>query len=256
MWKKRIVIALVAAMAAFVVLLSGCGSADSTQKEKILRVGSETTFPPFEFTDGDKYVGFDIDLSEAIAKQMGYKMEFKSMGFDALIPALQSGQIDMIAAGLDPTPARAKQVGFSDVYFKETGYSIIVRKDENGVNDFSDLTGKVIGAQVGTKPVEIGQGIEGTTVKQFDTNSQLFLELTHNNIDAIILDKAVGMYYLKQGADKELKMVGPGIPSSGMVLAVKKENTELQQNVNKALQELKDNGGYQKIYEKWFGTQK
>ncbi len=64
----------------------------------VLRVGSETTFPPFEFTEGEKYVGFDVDLSEAISKKIGLKMEFKSMGFDALIPAVQSGDIDMIAA--------------------------------------------------------------------------------------------------------------------------------------------------------------
>ncbi|ETJ40431.1 Extracellular solute-binding protein family 3, partial [human gut metagenome] len=82
-------------------LLAGCGNdkPKMTQQEGVLRVGSETTFPPFEFTEGDKYVGFDVDLSEAISKKIGLKMEFKSMGFDALIPAVQSGDIDMIAAG-------------------------------------------------------------------------------------------------------------------------------------------------------------
>lgn len=102
------------AMAA-VVLASGCGgdakSGESAAKSgsgipKVIRVGSETTFPPFEFTKDDKYVGFDLDLADAVIKQMGSQMEFKSMGFDALIPAVQSGQIDLIAAGLDATPER------------------------------------------------------------------------------------------------------------------------------------------------------
>lgn len=102
------------------MLAAGCGGGDSKSSSAsgkggipaVIRVGSETTFPPFEFTEDDKYVGFDLDLADAIIKQMGSKMEFKSMGFDALIPAVQSGQIDMIAAGLDATPERAKQVAF------------------------------------------------------------------------------------------------------------------------------------------------
>ena len=99
-FKKLTAIALVAVAA--MGLLAGCGNdkPKMTQQEGVLRVGSETTFPPFEFTEGDKYVGFDVDLSEAIAKKLGLKMEFKSMGFDALIPAVQSGDIDMIAAGI------------------------------------------------------------------------------------------------------------------------------------------------------------
>ena len=103
-FKKLTAIALVAVAA--MGLLAGCGSEKSkmTQEAGVLRVGSETTFPPFEFTEGDKYVGFDVDLSEAIAKKLGLKMEFKSMGFDALIPAVQSGDIDMIAAGINATP--------------------------------------------------------------------------------------------------------------------------------------------------------
>ena len=86
--KKFKTILAIGAMAA-ALISAGCGS-DSTTKNGIppvIRVGSETTFPPFEFVDGDKYVGFDLDLAEAVIKQMGSKMEFKRMGFDALIPA-------------------------------------------------------------------------------------------------------------------------------------------------------------------------
>jgi membrane-bound lytic murein transglycosylase MltF len=68
----------------------------------------EPTFPPFEFTENDKYIGFDIDLANAIGEKMGTKVEVKSLGFDALIPALRSGQIDMIASGMDATPERQK----------------------------------------------------------------------------------------------------------------------------------------------------
>ena len=96
--KKMKILLAMGAMAA-VVLASGCGgdakSGESAAKSgsgipKVIRVGSETTFPPFEFTKDDKYVGFDLDLADAVIKQMGSQMEFKSMGFDALIPAVQT----------------------------------------------------------------------------------------------------------------------------------------------------------------------
>ena len=81
-----------------------------------MRVGSETTFPPFEFTEGEKYVGFDVDLSEAISKKIGLKMEFKSMGFDALIPAVQSGDIDMIAGRYQRYTGTRKSIKTSPMY--------------------------------------------------------------------------------------------------------------------------------------------
>ncbi len=260
--KKKILLAM-GAMAA-VVLASGCGgdakSGASAEKSgsgipKVIRVGSETTFPPFEFTQDDKYVGFDLDLADAVIKQMGSQMEFKSMGFDALIPAVQSGQIDLIAAGLDATPEREKQVAFSDPYFTQNGYIIIVRKDNDAIKDWADLEGKNVGAQVGTQQVKLAQEAKAAQVKQLDSNSQAFMELQAKTLDAVVIDQPVGMYYLKQGGDKDLKIVGTSKGANGMVFAVKKENKELQAAVNKALKDLKANGTYDKIFEKWFGKQ-
>lgn len=261
--KKMKILLAMGAMAAM-VLASGCGgdakSGESAAKSgsgipKVIRVGSETTFPPFEFTKDDKYVGFDLDLADAVIKQMGSQMEFKSMGFDALIPAVQSGQIDLIAAGLDATPEREKQVAFSDPYFTENGYIIIVRKDNADIKDWADLEGKNVGAQVGTQQVKLAQEAKAAQVKQLDSNSQAFMELQAKTLDAVVIDQPVGMYYLKQGGDKDLKIVGTAKGASGMVFAVKKENKELQAAVNKALKEIKANGTYDKIFEKWFGKQ-
>lgn len=252
-FKKLTAIALVAVAA--MVLLAGCGSEKSkmTQEAGVLRVGSETTFPPFEFTEGDKYVGFDVDLSEAIAKKLGMKMEFKSMGFDALIPAVQSGDIDMIAAGINATPEREKALDFSDVYFDKGGFITVVRKDNTTIHNMDELAGKTVGVQIGTVPADMAKAIPNTTVKEMDSNSNIFMELKAGTIDGAIIDNAVAMYYLKQGADKDLKLVGEPTQSPGTVLGVKKGNTELQQAINKALKELKEDGTYQKIYDKWFG---
>lgn len=257
--KKKLLILLSAGLLA-AGLLAGCGSSGSsgsqpTATPKVLRVGSETTFPPFEFVDNNnKFVGFDIDIADALAKKMGYKMEFKSMGFDALIPALRSGDIDMIAAGLNATPERAKVVAFSDVYFNEGGYTVIVKKTNTDITGFDTLNGKTIGAQIGTVPADMAKAVPGSTVKEIDSNAQLFNELNAGTIDAIIIDRAVGMYYLKQGADKDMKIVGEPTKSTGTVLAFRKDDKELVDKANQALKEMRADGTYQKIYDKWFGA--
>ena len=117
------------------------------------------------------------------------------------------------------------------------------------------MEGKKIGAQVGTEPVKLIKEAKGE-VKQLDSNSQAFMELRAKTLDAFVLDQPVAMYYLKQGGDKDLKIVGTPKPGVGFVMAMKKENKELQAAVNKALKELKANGEYDKIFEKWFGKAK
>lgn len=258
---KKLKIALAMSAMAATLFAAGCGGDKAASEKKggipaVIRVGAETTFPPFEFTENDKYVGFDLDLAEAITKQMGSKMEFKSMGFDALIPAVQSGQIDIIMSGMNATPERAKQVNFSDPYFVDDGFIIIVRKDNDSIKDWKDLEGKNVGAQVGTEQVKEAQAAKAAQVKQLDSNSQAFMELQAGTLDAVVIDQPVGLFYLKKGADKDLKVVGSVKDAVGMAAAMKKENKELLDAYNKALKELKANGTYDKLYVKWFGEKK
>ena len=175
------------------------------------------------------------------------------MGFDALIPAVQSGDIDMIAAGINATPEREKALDFSDVYFDQGGFITVVRKDNTSIHNMDELAGKTVGVQIGTVPADMAKKIPNTTVKEMDSNANIFMELKAGTIDGAIIDNAVAMYYLKQGADKDLKLVGEPTKAPGIVLGVKKGNKELQDAVNKALKELKEDGTYQKIYDKWFG---
>lgn len=250
--KKILLFAAVFMTAA--AILAGCGSQQEQKTAKdTLVIGMEPTFPPFEFTEGDTYVGFDIDYSKAIAEKMGKKAEIKSLGFDALIPALQSGQIDMIASGMDATPERKEQVNFTDIYFKG-GYTVVVKKDNTTINGFDDLAGKTVGAQVGTKGVDYAQE-HGAVVKQFDQNTQGWMELEAGTCDAVAIDQAVALYYLQQGGKDKLKLVGEPIVSRGVAMATSKDKPELTKDINKALQELKADGTYAKLYKKWFGTE-
>ncbi len=254
---KKYVSLLAAALAAM-TFVAGCGNEsadkkDSAQKEeKVLTVGTEPTFPPFEFTENDKTVGFDIDLAQAVCDKIGYKMEVKNLGFDALIPALKSGQIDLIAAGMDSTPERQKQVSFTDVYYKG-GYTIVVRKDNTDISGYDGIAGKTVGAQVGSKAADYARE-HGANVKEFDTNSQGWMELEAGTCDAVSIDSAVALYYLKQGGAEKLKLAGDPITSRGVAMAISKDKPELRDQVNNALIELKKDGTYAKLFEKWFGT--
>lgn len=250
-------LSLCAVSIAAMTLIAGCGSQGDTKsadsgKEKTLIVGTEPTFPPFEFTENDKTVGFDIDLAQAICDKLGYKMEVKNLGFDALIPALRSGQIDLIAAGMDPTDDRKKQVNFTDNYF-DSGYSLVVRKDNTEITGYDSIAGKTVGAQVGSKAAEAARE-HGATVKEYDTNSQGWMELDAGTCDAVSIDTAVALYYLKQGGDAKLQIVGEPATSRGIAMATSKDKPELSKEINDALKELRADGTYQKIYEKWFGA--
>mgnify|MGYP000683038768 FL=1 len=146
-------------LAALILGVAGCGGnaakddkkAAAPQKKELV-VGTAPSFAPFEFPseEADKPTGFDMELIEAIGKKMGYeKVTIKGMGFDALIPAMNAGNIDVIISGMSITDARKKQVLFTDPYY-ESGLMVIVKKDNNEIKSFDDLKGKRIGVQLGT----------------------------------------------------------------------------------------------------------
>ena len=116
------------------------------------------------------------------------------------------------------------------------------------------MAGKTVGAQVGSRAAFYAKE-HGATVKEFDTNSQGWMELEAGTCDAVSIDSAVAMYYLKQGGDKNLKLVGDLIKDRNVAMAVSKEKPELREKVNNALKELKADGTYAKLYKKWFGTE-
>lgn len=251
--------AIIAASLAAVTLITGCGGTGSTDKkdaakdQKTLILGTEATFPPFESVENDKIVGFDIDLMQAICDKLGYKMEIKNIGFDALIPALRSGQIDVIAAGMDATPDRRKQVDFTDVYY-HGGYVIVVKKDNTTITGYDSIAGKTVGAQVGAKAGEIAAD-HGAVLKQFDTNSQGWMELEAGTVDAISIDMAVAQDYINHGGADKIKIVGEPVTSRGVAMAVSKDKPELLKQINDTLTEFKKDGTYNKIYKKWFGEE-
>ena len=257
---KKVLFLVMAILAAASMLVAGCGGSGdkkAAEAEKVLRVGTEPTFAPFEFQKegSQSYDGFDMDLARAIGKQLGYKVEIVSMGFDALIPALNSGTIDMVAAGMSINEERQKAVTFSDPYYT-SGLIILVNKDNNDIKSIKDLEGKRIACQIGTTGEKTARSVAGAKVTAFNTNDEAVMELKNKGVDAIINDSPVVGYYLAQGGNKTMKTVGEVMEAEQYGLAVKKGNDKLAQDINKALLDLKKNGAYDKIYETWFGEVK
>ena len=221
-----------------------------------LCVGTEPTFAPFEFLDTktQEFSGFDIDLIKAVADKAGYDVKVMNMGFDALIPALSAGTIDVIASGISITEERQKKVDFTSPYY-QSGLSYLVRKaDAEKIKTFADLKGKTLAVQIGTTGAAYAKNVEGARVSAFNTTSEAFMDLNVKNADAVVLDRPVLAYFLKTKprVAKNLQLSTEIADAEHFGFAVKKGNAELLQKLNAALEELKKSGEFAKIEDKWF----
>ncbi len=250
---KKILLVLLA-LVMTLGLMTGCGSDKKAAPQKSLKIGTEPTFAPFEFQkDGSKdFDGFDMDLIRAIGKKMNMKVEIQNMGFDALIPALNSGNIDAAIAGMSITPDRQKTVDFTKAYYK-SGLVVVVNKDDNSIKSDKDLKGKKIAVQIGTTGAEKAGKVQAAKVTSFNTNAEVFLELKNHGADAVIIDAPVAAYYLVQSGKDSAKIVGSVMEAESYGIALKK-NSKLTAEMDKALEELKKDGEYDKLYQKWFGN--
>ena len=257
---KKIVGALLALL--MLGVLTGCGqetkkAADKkpVAESKTLRFGTNAAFAPFEFQkkDSKEYSGFDMDLARAIGKQMGMKVEIVNTPFDGLIPALNSGTIDGAISGMTITDARKKQVNFCTPYYK-SGLIVMVKKDNTTIKSIKDLEGKKVAVQIGTTGAAQAHKIKGAKITEFNSNPEACLELKNGGAEAVIGDLPVEQYYLTQGGDKDAKLVGETLSAEEYGIALAKKNTELLTKMNKAIEELKKNGEYDKLYKKWFGA--
>ncbi len=237
--------------ALLIVALWGC-----KEKESKVIVGTEPTFPPFEYLDkstGD-IVGFDIDLIKAIATDQGFQVEIKNLGFDGLVPALESQSIDLVASGMTITAQRQEVVNFSDAYIN-AGLALAVSENEANIASVDDLQGKKVGAQIGTtgaiKSKELKDAGKVASVVLYNTIDMAMLDLINGGVDAVINDLPVTKVYIARQPGK-VKMIGETLTSESYGFAISKQNDELLQKVNKGLDNLRKSGEYDKLLKKYF----
>lgn len=231
-------------------VLAACGGGGSSDT---WTVGTEPGFPPFEsMTESGEFEGFDIDLMTEIGQRAGKTVEFNSLPFDSLIAALQGGTIDAAISGMTITPERAESVDFSDPYF-QAGLAIAVAEDDNELTTLADLEGKKIAVQLGTTGASTAESIEGAEVTTFESAPLALLELSNGNVDAVINDAPATLEAISTGNIPNIKVVGELLTeeSYGIAMPQGSENVAL---VNDALAEMRADGTYDTIYEKWFGS--
>lgn len=230
-------------------------SLSSTAAEKKLVVATDTAFVPFEFKQGDKYVGFDVDLWDAIAKELKLDYTLKPMDFSGIIPALQTRNVDLALAGITITEERKKAIEFSDGYYK-SGLQVMVRSNENNIKGISDLNGKVVAVKSGTGSVEYAKAnIKSKDLRQFPNIDSAYMELGTNRADAVLHDTPNILYFIHTAGKGRFKAVGDSIEAQQYGIAFPKGSDDLREKVNGALKTLKENGTYNQLYKKWFGTE-
>ena len=246
-------------LAGLLMITAGCSDNKKTEApaggaKKVLVVGSNPTFAPFEFVDASgKITGFDMELIQLIGKQMGMEVEIKNVAFDGLIPALQKGDLDIAISGMTITEKRKESIIFSDSYYK-SGLGVLVKKENTNINSFKELDGKKVAVQIGSTSAIAAQKIQNGKITQFNQTPEGLLELKNGNVDAVINDLPALQHFLKTDAGKDFKLVGEVVAAEDLGIGINPKKKELAGEINKALGELKKNGEYEKLYVKWFGS--
>ncbi|GLB46245.1 glutamine ABC transporter substrate-binding protein [Philodulcilactobacillus myokoensis] len=220
--------------------------------EPTYQIGTDVTFPPFEFANSqNKYVGIDIDILNAIAKDQGFKVNIKPTSFNGAIQATQSGQLDGMIAGMSITPQRKATFDFSKPYF-ESGVVTAV-KPGSDIKSLNQLRGKKVAVKTGTEGAEYADKIKnkyGFKVTTFDQSNDMYQDVMTGNSAACFDDSPVMQYGIKQGL--KLKIITKPAMSGPYGFAVDKgKNKVLLTKFNNGLAHIKKTGEYQKIVDKY-----
>ncbi len=242
--------------AAFNIAIAGDGSLQTIKEKGKFVVGLDDNFPPMGFRDEKgNIVGFDIDLAREVADRMGVEVEFKPVEWSGVILSLQNGTIDLIWNGLTITEERAKKIDFSKPYLDNR--QIIVVKTDSEINDKNDLKGKVVGLQMGSSSEnalysdeEVAESLE--EVRPYPNNTEALMDLKIGRTDAVVVDEILGRYYISKEAGA-YRVLDEDFGSEIYGVGVRKEAGSFKAELDKILDEMKEDGTAAEISRKWFG---
>jgi len=236
-------------LAALIVSFSLSATAAQT-----IRFATEASYPPFESMDANnKIVGFDVDLANALCKEIDATCTFTNQAFDSLIPSLKFRRFDAVMAGMDITPERSKQVAFTIPYYAN---SAVVIAKKGAYTSFDQLKGKRIGMENGTTHQKYLQDKhpEVKTVA-YDSYQNAIIDLKNGRLDGVFGDTAVVNEWLKtnpQLGTATDKVTDPQYFGTGLGIAVRPDNIALLKKLNDALEAIKADGTLKKINDQWF----
>ncbi len=254
MGKRFIINILVAAVLIISIALSGC--VEETENKII--IGTSADYPPFEYVEGGEIVGFDIEMVTTLLENLDYTVEVQDIGFDSLIPSLQSGKIDVIAAAMTITDERDQQIDFSDPYYESDQSVLTLVVSGFEISGIDDLTNLKVGVQTGTTgELWVWDNLINITnatmtddqLKRYDTYTLAVLDLDNGNIDAIVLDKPVG-YAFAEDEDREVAYAE--VTGEFLGLGVQEGNIELVEGLNEELEKLIGSEEWNALLTKYF----
>ena len=212
-------------------------------------MGTNAEFPPFEFQEGGKVVGVDASIMEAVAEKLGLELEIKDMIFDSLPQALSGKTIDVIAAGYTISSDREASMDFTDTYY--TAMQSIIVKSGSSITDKDGLKDKKIGVQSGTTGNICAKDLtDPANIIGYDNGSLAVEALLSGNVDAVIIDNNPAKEYKAQKGDK-VTLIENLFDAEEYAMAVNKGNKSLQDAINTALKEMKADGTFQAIIDKY-----
>ena len=252
-WKRI----LPACLGSLALLAAVCTAAGATSSAGKITFCSDTTYPPMESISGGKIVGADVDIGNAIGKQMGRQVEFKTTGFDVIIPALRAKKCDAIMSALTDTPVRRAQVDFAD--YITVGELLMVKKgNPSHVSGLASLSGKNVAVQAATTEKDTldaqnkkfeKAGKPKITIKIYPADTSAAAALLAGRVDAYFSDSTPVLYYIQRSGGK-FETAGPQVDSAPEGIATRKGDP-LGPQFKTAIAKLYANGSMQKILAKW-----
>ena len=231
------------------------------KQQDSITIGFDNTFVPMGFEEKNgQYVGFDIDLAQAVSEKLGIKVHFQPIDWDMKETELQNGTIDAIWNGYSATDERREKVAFTIPYMQNQ--QVIVSKKSQNIQSVSDMKDKVLGAQAGSsgyldfegQPELLKNIVKDQKANQYQSFNEALIDLQNDRIDALLIDRVYANYYLKtEGILDQYEIFPAGFESESFAVGVRPADQTLLANLNKAFVELYQEGKFQEISQKWFG---
>ena len=249
------------------LVLAGCGNTSGTANSAAaeadgalqeikdsgkLVVGTCADYPPYEWhliKDGkDEIIGFDIDIAQAIADELGVELEIKDMDFDGLIPALSTGKIDMIIAGMNPTDERKQSVDFTDIYYTQKDALVIKSEDAENIQSENDLKKASLATQKATiQETYLLENFPDAALQSVPKWNTAILYLVTGKVDAVLMVETVAKQYVEQNEGLEIAGFDVASTPNESAIAVAKDNKDFLDAVNDILDEMKESGQIEEL---------
>lgn len=259
--KKTIKFSILLFISLFVTCsLSGCYKSNNEKKRdaNTVIIGYDNTFVPMGFLDDKKNPsGFDIELAKEVFSRLNINVKFQNIDWSMKDVELDSGNVDVLWNGYTLTEERRKKIDYSKPYLNNNQVIVVLKK--SSIKNKKDLNNKVIATQQGSagleildKNIDLVSKFKGKAPILYDTFDNAFRDLDSKRVDAVIVDEVLAKYYISNCKNNNFKILNESLGNEVFVVGFKKGNVQLRDKVNKALDEVKTDKTFDKIYNKWF----